>query len=131
MLNLEFRDRQFDGVVDVLSSTHLPFDLHQRLYREVYRVLKPGGRFFSYHPGDRSYSFQHSGSTLYDQYTVTDIINERAPYSRNGLMCFLPLEECRRLLFEADFNDVRIERIGRTYDDGQIYFEFLSVDAGK
>ena len=63
--------------------------------------------------------------------TVADIVDERSPYKGNGIMCFLPPEECRSLLEEAGFKQVRIERIGRTYHNGEIYFEFLSVEAAK
>ena len=131
MLDLSYPDCRFDAVADVFSATHLPFSRHQQVYQETYRVLKPGGRFFSYHPSDQSYSFQHSGGPLYERYTVADIVNQRAPYQGNGVMCFLPAEECRTLLERAGFSDVKIERIGRTYENGEIYFEFLSVDAGK
>ena len=131
MLDLKYPDGRFDAVADVFSATHLPYEQHKRMYEEAYRVLKTGGRFFSYHPSDQSYSFQHSGRELYDRYTVTDIIDERSPYRGNGIMCFLPPEECRGLLEGAGFNQIRIERIGRTYSNGEIYFEFLSVEAEK
>ena len=131
MLDLEYPDGQFDVVADVFSATHLPYEQHKRMYLEAHRVLKTGGRFFSYHPSDQSYSFHHSGSELYDRYTVTDIVDERSPYKGNGIMCFLPPEECRSLLEEAGFKQVRIEQIGRTYHNGEIYFEFLSVEAAK
>jgi len=131
MLELGYPDDQFDAVADVFSATHLPFDKHKQVYQEAHRVLKTGGKFFSYHPSDESYSFKHSGSELYDQYTVTDITNKKAPYTGNGLMCFLPAEECSRLLTEVGFTEINIERIGRTYGNGEMYFEFLSVDATK
>jgi len=131
MLDLEYPNERFDAVADVFSATHLPFEQHKQMYAEANRVLKSGGKFFSYHPSDQSYSFQHSGSELYDQYTVTSIVNEKAPYVGNGLMCFLPADECRRLLIEVGFTEINIERTSRTYGNGETYFEFLSVDATK
>lgn len=128
MLDLDYPDCRFDAVVDVFSATHLPFSLHEQVYRESYRVLKPGGRFFSYHPSDQSYSFLHSEGQLHEPYTVANV---GAPYEGNGLMCFLPEIECRALLEKTGFKRINIERIGRTYDNGEIYFEFLSVDAEK
>lgn len=128
MLDLSYPDCRFDAVADVFSATHLPFSLHERVYQEAYRVLKPGGRFFSYHPNDQSYSYRHSGGQLHERYTVADV---GAPYQGNGLMCFLPETECRALLEKTGFNGIKIERIGRTYENGKIYFEFLSVDAAK
>lgn len=131
MATLQFDNCRFDVVADVFSMTHLPYRLHATAYREAYRVTKPGGRFFSYHPSDRSDYYLRSGGDLHDRFTVTDIVDQRAPYQGNGIMCFLPLEECRALLTQAGFVDIAIERIGRTYRDGEEYFEFLSVEAAK
>ena len=131
MLDLSYPDCRFDAVADVFSATHLAFSLHERVYQEAHRVLKRGGRFFSYHPSDQSYSFVHGGGQLLDCYTITDVVNERAPYQGNGVMCFLSAEACRAQLEKVGFTDVKIERIGRTYENGEIYFEFLSIDAEK
>ena len=45
MENVEFPDNSFDTVVSTIQVHHLPDDLKQIGIKEVYRVLKPGGRF--------------------------------------------------------------------------------------
>lgn len=131
MLDLDYPNARFDAVADVFSATHLPFSLHEQMYQEASRVLKTGGRFFSYHPSDQSYDYIRGGEQIYEPYTVSDSLAPRAPYQGNGVMCFLPEAECRSLLEKTGFKNIKIERIGRTYENGEVYFEFLSVDAEK
>ena len=131
MLHLGFGNGVFDAVADVFASTHLPYPVHQDVYREAFRVLKPGGWFFSYHPSIKSDCFIRGVNERFDEYTVVDIVDAQAPYQGNGLMCFLSKEDCHRMVELAGFQDISIERVGRTYDDGTEYFEFLSVDAQK
>lgn len=45
MEKMEFPDNTFDTAVSTLQIHHLPDDLKQAGMKEVYRVLKPGGRF--------------------------------------------------------------------------------------
>ena len=54
MTDLSFADGYFDCVVDVFSSYCIDAAAFERLLSGVARVLKPGGRFFTYTPGKES-----------------------------------------------------------------------------
>ncbi len=43
MTQLEFADEIFDGVVSVFALFHVEKQLHGKVFREFYRVLRPGG----------------------------------------------------------------------------------------
>ena len=43
---LPYSEAKFDVVISRLVMHHLPDDLKQKAFTEIYRVLKPGGRFF-------------------------------------------------------------------------------------
>lgn len=47
---LPFQDTCFDAVVDVVSSAHNSHCEVTKIFKEVARVLKPGGRLFSISP---------------------------------------------------------------------------------
>lgn len=42
--SLQFADKSFDGVVSTLFFHHVPLDLKQKAFQEIFRVLRPGGR---------------------------------------------------------------------------------------
>jgi SAM-dependent methyltransferase len=44
---LPYPDNHFDGVLDVVAVCYCGFEEAQRVYREMARVVKPGGRLFS------------------------------------------------------------------------------------
>jgi len=55
ILNLEFADDSIAGVVSFYSIVHFTEDQVAKTFREIFRVLKPGGKFlFTYHIGDKT-----------------------------------------------------------------------------
>jgi SAM-dependent methyltransferase len=51
----------FDLVVDCQTIQHLSLEDHVVVYREIARVLKPGGRFWTMHVGKGSYDTVYEG----------------------------------------------------------------------
>lgn len=45
MTDLPFADDSFDAATAFYSVIHLPIDQHREFYREIRRVLRPGGQF--------------------------------------------------------------------------------------
>lgn len=74
----------FDAVVDVFSSNCFDNAGHARFLDEAGRLLKPGGRFFSYTPSKASDAFKdHSPAKLLDANTLNGIYRGTSPYSGN------------------------------------------------
>lgn len=46
-LRLPYPDNYFDGILDVVAVCYCGFEDAQQVYREMARVVKPGGRLFS------------------------------------------------------------------------------------
>ncbi len=130
MRTQSFPDAFFDAVTDVISMQHLNIADHKKTYTAVYSMLKPGGRFFSYHLGSASSSFKEARSRLIDPYTVYRVNNPLVPLSGNGPICFIPAPLLRSLLKQAGFIDITTEKVRRTYTTGKV-IEYLVVSAKK
>jgi SAM-dependent methyltransferase len=105
----------FDVVVDVVSSQHLTLSDHEVFYGEVARVLKPGGRFFSYHLGARTWDFGNGGGRLLDDYTLDNVTDKEAIFPNNGVVCMPPAQELTRRLTGAGFDVDPTEAVMKTY----------------
>jgi len=131
MQKLDFKDKSFDVIVDVMTVEHTNLQGHKQTYAEVFRCLKKGGRFFSWHLGSKSASFVDGGGERVDTLTVDNIPNTAVPYSNNGLTCFITPEVARKLLKSAGFIDIAIERVTRTYKNMKQEMEYFSISARK
>lgn len=129
MLSLPYEDASIDFAYDVVSMQHLDFDQHATAYREVARILKPGGRFFSYHLGDQSIS-QQVAEEFVDHATVRNIPSGY-PLANNGPMCFLSANEARALLQGAGLTPGPLESLTRTYRNRTMSVEYLLITAFK
>ncbi len=128
-----YPEGSFDVVVDVFSSYCLDEAGFGDFLREVARLLRPGGRFFSYSPSKGSDVFRNPGpSRRLDASTLDGIHREDAPFHGNAYpFRFISREEYRTALEAHGLRTVYNETVGRTYFDGKEYFEFVVVVAER
>ena len=95
----------------------MPAKEFDRFLDEVSRVLKSGGRFFSYHPSKDSDAFREPGpARLIDASTLDGIRRPTsAYYPQDYLFRFIHPGEFATMLDRRGFKILRNERIGRAY----------------
>jgi SAM-dependent methyltransferase len=131
-------DGLFDAVVDVFSSYCLNEEEFKDFLVEVKRLLKPGGRFFSYTPSKasdvyvremRSLRFEGAGqrSDFIDMSTLPGI-TEGAYAGNNYPFRFISPLEMSQSLNAVGLRAEYLETVGRTYQGGKEYFEFVVVE---
>ncbi|MFH1822589.1 MAG: UDP-N-acetylglucosamine 4,6-dehydratase (inverting) [Patescibacteria group bacterium] len=131
MKKLEFPDNYFDAIVDVVSMQHTDLAGHLETYKEIYRALKPGGKFFQWQLGEKSICYVESGGQKIDRLTIDNINNLNVPYANNGLTCFLNPGEAEALLKQAGLTNIKIEVFTRTYKERSQVVEYLAITALK
>lgn len=114
--NLPFDRGTFDLAVDVCSIQHNCFRDINKAIGEVYRVLKPGGRFFSIMRSSKDYAFR-MGNKI-ESHTMTNI--SVGDLAGCGVVHFFHIEEIKHLL--RYFNSLRFENNSRSINgrDNQI-----------
>jgi SAM-dependent methyltransferase len=129
MTALPYADRSFDVVVDVFSTYCLDENGFKRFLDETKRVLRLGGRFFSYTPSKASDAFKRPGpSPAIDRSTLDGIRRKDAPFYGNFYpFRFIAPDEYSALLNERGLLVTYRETVGRTYRSGAEYFEFVVV----
>jgi ubiquinone/menaquinone biosynthesis C-methylase UbiE len=107
-LCLPFREAVFDAAYDVVSLQHLAFEHLRRAYGEVYRVLRPGGRFFSCHMGAATWDHDHGGGRLVGLHTFENM----------GPMA-------------VGFRHIEIEDVVKSYDGRTRHAQYLIVSCER
>ncbi len=121
----------FDAVVDVVTLQHFNLADSETALTEINRVLKPGGKFFSYRLSDRSCMFLNSGGSFVDAVTVDNIFNSAMPLHSNGPVSFWGASLARQVYLQQGFEVDAIERHSRTYGNGVCSLEYLAISAHK
>ncbi len=123
MTGLPYQGSVFDAVVDVFSAYCLNQEEFSRYLDEVARVLKPGGRYFSYEPSKNSDAFRNfAPSQMIDASTLDGIKRTTSPYYGNFYpFRFISNEEYATALAKRGLAVTSNERISRTYRGGGIF----------
>lgn len=128
---LDFKDKFFDAIVDVMTIEHTDLRGHKEVYKEIFRCLKKGGRFFSWHLGSKSVNFTQGSGKKLDRYTIDNTPNTNVPYANNGITCFITTALAKKMLARAGFIDTTVERVTRSYKNLTQEVEYFAISARK
>ncbi|MBG84508.1 MAG: hypothetical protein CMJ40_08185 [Phycisphaerae bacterium] len=133
MTDIPHPDQSMDCVVDIYSANCLNEADFETCVREVKRVLKPGGYFFSYTPGQESDAFRdHAPAKLIDSSTLNGIYRESSMFAGNHYpFRFSHPDSVRELMEREGFKVTSIERVLRSYNGMEEHFEHLTIDSVK
>lgn len=124
---------RFDAVADIYSSYCLDERGFDRFLASAHRVLKPGGKLFSFTPSKGSDAFtNHAPATLIDASTLNGIYRADSAYrgSRHPFR-FISADEFCGAMKTNGFDVISCELTSRTYRSRAEYFEFVTMVAEK
>jgi len=127
---MSYENNFFDSVCDVFSSCCLDKTGGKNYIREVNRVLKKNGKFFSYFPSKKSHMFKHSSKVMYDSNTLISL-KKKSAYKVDHPLRFMKMSEYCSLLEKNGFSIDYKEELMRTYFAGKEKFYFLVIEAKK
>ncbi len=138
MSKIDLENETIDIVADVFSSHCLDQSQGQQFLNEVFRILKPGGKFFSYFPSTNSDSWSDENGTGADQKnrldydTLNGLHRETGPFFGNfHPFRFLHPRRYQKLLNEVGFVVTYLETVTRTYSNCSERFEFVVIEGTK
>ncbi len=133
MCSLNFPGNYFDAVADVFSSCCLTQIEHQAYLKEIKRVLKSDGLFFSYFPSKKSDTYQFpNGAHFIDPDTLIGITREDSPcYGQNYNLRFIHPREYEYGLTNLGFDIQYSETVDKTYRHQQEKLGFVIIEAKK
>ncbi|MGE4554434.1 MAG: class I SAM-dependent methyltransferase [Desulfovibrionaceae bacterium] len=111
IIRLPLADAAFDAVVDSEALSCNTFEDSQRIYGEMLRVLRPGGRLFS-----RTFAQDCYGNGMGRRVGRGCYESDRGPFTGKGRIRFTRLEEIGELLGPRA-RLLGVERICRTMGD--------------
>lgn len=129
--SLPYEDNFFDIVIDVVSMQHMDLSTSRKALKEVNRVLKSEGMFYSYRLSDHSVMYFNNGSNKLDCATIENIALNDQPLSNNGIISFWSPNLVLHEYGLANLNVESVERNTRTYAGGLYNVEYLSIIAKK
>ncbi|MFZ4777260.1 MAG: class I SAM-dependent methyltransferase [Terrimicrobiaceae bacterium] len=128
-LDLPYDTGSFDAIVDVVSLQHIGLEDSRLALREVARVLRPGGKFFSFRLSDHSVMFSKAADMeRIDSCTLANISDPSLPLANNGPVSFWSPALARMLYEEAGLSLLNVSLVTRTYADAAVV-EYLAIEA--
>ena len=128
--SMNYKNFFFDCVVDVFSTCTLGKLDGQKYIKEINRVLKRKGKFFSYFPSKKSDMFNLKNRILHDSDTLISV-KQKSAYQTNHSLRFMTMSQYCNLLKKNNFKVYYKEELMRTYYSGKEKFYFLVIEAVK
>lgn len=123
-----YKNNFFDCVVDIFSSCSLDKTQGEKYVKEVRRILKKKGKFFSYFPSKKSDMFRFKFQKVFDKDTIMCL--KKSAYSNHPLR-FMTMTQYCNLLKKNNFSVNYKEELMRTYFSGKEKFYFLVIEVSK
>lgn len=125
---LPYPDGYFDGVIDSVMICANSIDGIEKILSECYRVLKPGGLFFS--TGlFRSETTGYGSGKLIEPNTFTDI--STGCLNGRGTVHFFDHKEIKTLWHNTGFKNLLIDSMDRSQNGGKERISYFMVEAIK
>jgi len=113
MKNLKFNKETFDVVFDVFSIAYASFIEIKDIYKNIFKILKNSGKFWSFNPGESDWSQETADLVDYKTY---DNFKD-GPLQYQGRLCIPSDNDLILILKEVGFKEVNIEKHLRTYNN--------------
>ena len=129
-VNTPYKSRYFDSVIDVFSSCCLDRANGKLFLKEVNRILKKNGKFFSYFPSKRSDMFKNPTVKKLDPDTLKSIKSKTA-INIDCALRFMSPTQYASLLKKNGFKVTYLETLMKTYHFQKEKFFFVIIEASK
>lgn len=128
MTKIPFEDNTFDIVADIFSTFALTYSDFLVCIKDVKRVLKKGGLFFTYCPSIDSDAFKnHSPAIKIDEWTINGIYRPSSPYYKiEHAHRFISNEKLKSIFESEGFEVLSLENTMRTYNDQSEKFSMIT-----
>ena len=132
MISLPFKSYSFNALIDVFSSCLLTKKDGNIFLKEASRVLKLGGRFFSYFPSKKSNMFKSNKKVMHDADTIIKLNQRKTVYEINDYpLRFLTKQQYINLCKKNNLKVYYAEELKKTYFNGRDSFTLIIIEAIK
>jgi len=118
--DLQFLDASFHMVTAFYTFMYIPIASHQKVFKEVYRVLKPGGRFLVWDG-----QMPTKPNTEHDIVVMTSTISMPGKTIETGYGCHWPTKALDLDHYLAMGKEHGFSPIKRNGEAGKIFIEFV------
>lgn len=125
---LPFANASFDAVIDVGALTSNSTAGICRILGEVFRTIRPQGKFFSTVLFTESTTGFRTGERI-DSHSFRNVAN--GPVTGLGTVHFFTREHIKNLWQKAGFVDLTIDRLTRTERNGEFKVSYYMVTASR